>query len=237
MKVKPIFTVIFLFIFFIILPNSVQGGTIKDIYDILNDIQKQLRQNYDKKVDEYQKKLVSWAQFSPQSRSLRPMGITLRPLDRINLEDGWASGVKQPGVLYDLVYVTGSGGIEILRAENGVYWHLRGVAHFESIIYREIRDAQYYAPKNQRTGYPDLFYSHRSNVPPVNTVFFVRTKENNVAKVQILNYINEYYGNQVVSRNIRIKFEVFPIVSDPPKPVPPKELSAQILDKIMKLLY
>ncbi|WP_319405519.1 hypothetical protein [uncultured Desulfosarcina sp.] len=225
-----------LFSIFIFYPISTHGGMIKDVYDILNDIQKQLTQRYDNKVDEYSRNLENWVRFSPVSKSIKPMEILLRPLDRLNLEDGWASGVKNPGVYYDLVYVTGPGGYEILRAENGVSWYLKGLANFESILYREIRDAPYFSQIHNKTGYPDLFYSHMSNAPPVGTVYFVKTRENNVTKIQILGYINEYYGSQVIARNMKLKIETFPIVSDPPKPKPPIELSNYILEKINRLL-
>ena len=163
----------------------------------------------------YQREIEIWRNFSPKSLSIGVQRVEFRPLDRFDLESGHVTGV--PERQWDLLFGCWPQGRESLRASVGVSWSDRGVANFEKVRYREIRDARFVAPKHQRTGYLDLYYAHRSNTPRDGYIFFIKTTEGNVAKIQITGY-RVVDPNPKVCRNVKLQYEVFPVVGDPPKP-------------------
>jgi hypothetical protein len=171
---------------------------------------------------EYESQLEKWENFSPSSLSRGVQTATLRALDRIDLETGRVSSqVEQADRQWDLIFGCGFGGYEYLRGLNAASWSEFGVANFETIKYRDIRNANYSATQNRETGYQDLFYAHKSNVPGQGYVYFIQTPDRHIAKVQITGY-ELVENNPAVCRNMRIRYEVFPIVDIPPKPTPPK---------------
>ena len=214
----------------LLIVSTAKSTIVKDVYDIISDIDKKLRQRYDQELADYKSKLIGWINFSPSSRSGHAVNAILRPLDRIDLESAHISGVPKGNKRWDLVYGNGPGGVEYLRALTGVSWHEKGVSAYKTIKYRDIRDAKYSSPRNPRSGYTDIFNMHRSNVPGNGFVFFIKTAEGNISKFQIVGYENVMSGNQVVCRNMKICFEVFPIVPDPPVPKKPKGFFEKLKD-------
>ena len=186
------------------------------IVALLNYIEGQEQQ----KRQQYQIELEQWDNFSPSSISKGPQDTTIRGLDRIDLETGLVSSNPSPDRQWDLLFGCWPESYESLRALDGVSCFEKGVADFQAIRYREIRDAGYTVRRNATTGYNDLYYAHVSNVPGEGYIFYIRTPEGNVAKLQIIGY--ELVGNNpLVCRNMKIRYDVFPVVSDPPRPNPP----------------
>lgn len=165
-----------------------------------------------------QEKIFEWENFSPASLANGTQIVELRGGSYLNLENGHISDMHELQKS-DLLFSKGGGvyGHEYLRALNKAAWSDIGVVNFEDIKYREIRDARYSSPKNNKSGYPDLFYAYGSGVPRVGYVFFIKTIEGNVAKIRIQDY-KSFNNNPAVVRNIVFKYEVFPIVNDPPRP-------------------
>ncbi len=168
---------------------------------------------------QYQTDLEVWLNYSPPSLGGEQTTL-LRGLDRIDFESGKKSSNPQSDREWDLLFVCGPNRFEGLRALGDSYWHEKGVADFQQTGYRELRDANYNKVKNPNTGNFDFYYAHMSNVPSINHIFFIKTTEGNIVKLQILDY-ELYDNNPDVCRNMKIKYEVFPRVSDPPKPIPP----------------
>jgi hypothetical protein len=139
---------------------------------------------------------------------------TLRGLDRIDLETGLVSAAPAADRPWDLLFGCWPESRESLRALDGVSWFEKGVANFDAIPYRDLRDANYAAPTNPETGYPDLYFAHMSNVPGKGYTFYIKTPEGNVAKLQITGY-ELVDNNPAVCRNMSIRYEVFPVVSGP----------------------
>ena len=171
---------------------------------------------------QYQQELEQWNNFSPPSLSKGSREVTLRGLDRIDFESGLVSANPQTDRQWDLLFGCWPEGYESLRALEGVSWSELGVANLDAIKYREIRDAKYKAQKSPATGYNDLYYAHKSNVPGKGYIFFVKTPEGNIAKLQITGY-DIVDNNPLVCRNMRMKYELFPVKSDPPKPISPSQ--------------
>lgn len=163
----------------------------------------------------YQKKLDNWKNFSPESLSLGVQNVNLLASAPFDLETGHRT-TGSSNHTTDIFFGCWAQGYESLRASKGVSWSDQGVINFENIKYRKIRDAKYGSLKHQKTRYLDLYYAHKSNVPRKGHVFFIKTVEGNVAKIQIVNYKSG--ANPHICRSIKLKYEVFPVVRDPPKP-------------------
>jgi hypothetical protein len=189
------------------------GGGIVALLNYFEGQEQQKRQ-------QYQVELERWNTFSPSSISKGPQDATLRGLDRIDLETGLVSSNPSSNRQWDLLFGCWPESYESLRALDGVTWFEKGVADFQAIMYREIRDAGYEVRRNATTGYNDLYYAHMSNVPGEDYIFYIRTPEGNVAKLQIIGY-ELVDNNPLVCRNMKIRYDVFPVVSDPPRPNPP----------------
>lgn len=175
---------------------------------------------YQQALQNYYQRLEEWDKFSPPSLSGSPQTATIRSIDRFDLESGHVSGVPTSDRQWDLLFGCGPQGEEYLRALDGVSWHEVGVADFGEIKYRDIRDADYIVRENLQTGYNDIFFMHRSNVPTNGFTYFIKTPEGNVAKFQIVDY-NFLESNPMACRDMNIRYEVFPIKQDPPKPTRP----------------
>jgi len=188
------------------------------IVALLNYFESQNQQ----KQQQYQVELDRWNNFSPTSISGGVQAATLNGLVSIDFETGSTStspsSDKQKH--WDLLFGCWPKSYESLRALDGVSWSEVGVIDFDSIRYREIRDATYFASQNPSTGYNDLYYQHMSNVPREGFVFYIKTYEGNVAKFQIVSYVL-IDNNPLICRDMNIRYEVFPVVSDPPRPYPP----------------
>ena len=164
---------------------------------------------------DFEKEMVAWENFSPESLSLGVQSDIILASAPYDLEKGsMITGFSNK--TSDFSFGCWPQGNESLRAFKGVSWSNQGVMNFENIKYRKIRDATFSSPNHQKSGNLDLFFAHKSSVPRKGHVFFIKTVEGNIAKVQIIDYISG--GNPQVCRSIKIKYEVFPIVKDPPKP-------------------
>ncbi|MDH3691237.1 MAG: hypothetical protein OEU36_17475 [Gammaproteobacteria bacterium] len=166
---------------------------------------------------EFQERLAEWQVFEPDSLSRQAQTVELSGLDRLDLETGRATGVPKSGLKWDLLFVCGPQGNEAIRAASGVQWHHLGKVSFSDVTYRDIRDAEFQSNRNPETGYNDMFYAHRGNVPGEGYAFAIKTSDNNVAKVQIMEY-RSLQGNPQACRYVTLRYEVFPIVVDPPRP-------------------
>ena len=164
---------------------------------------------------DHQKRMAEWNNFSPESISLGVGTIDLWPNAPFDLESGHRTTGASDRTT-DIIFKCWPQGNESLRASKGVSWSDQGVKKFENISYRKIRDAKFVSPKHNKTKKFDLFYAHKSNVPRKGHVFFIKTVEGNIAKIQIVKYIAD--SNPQVCRSMRIKYEVFPVVKDPPRP-------------------
>lgn len=168
-----------------------------------------------KEEKEYQVKLREWENFSPKSLSLGVQDKKLLANAPFNLEKGHATtGFSNKTT--DITFECWPQGNESLRASKGVSWSDQGVMNFEKIKYRQIRDAKFISLKHKRTKHLNLFFAHKSSVPGIGHVFFIKTVEGNVAIIQIVGYISN--PNPNACRIIKLKYEVFPIVKTPPKP-------------------
>ncbi|MEH6537757.1 MAG: hypothetical protein V7719_15255 [Psychroserpens sp.] len=163
----------------------------------------------------HQKQLTDWENFSPESLSLGVQNVTLLGSAPFDLESGHTTtGFSNKTT--DIFFGCWPQGNESLRASKGVSWSDQGVINFENIKYRKIRDAKFVSKKHKKSKNFDLYYDHKSNVPRKGHVFFIKTVEGNVAKIQIIDYISD--ANPQVCRSMKLKYEVFPVVKDPPKP-------------------
>lgn len=172
------------------------------------------------KWQQYYSEVEAWKNFSPSSLTGTAQDATLRGLDSIDFESGLISSNPPDGRQMDLLFGCWPDSYESLRATDGTSWVEVGTRDFQSIQYRELRDSEYVSFQNPSTGYNDLYFAHMSNVPGENFVYFIRTGEGNVVKFQILGY-ELIDNNPLVCRNMYIRYEVFPVVSDPPRPYPP----------------
>lgn len=181
---------------------------------------KYLDQKYTEQGEWYKQALKEWENFAPESISRGTQTVTLRGLDRFDLETGRVT--SNPGLdnSWDLLFGCWPQAYESLRAGDGVAWSDLGVVDFNGIRYRDIRDASFRTNRNETTGYPDLYYAHKSNVPGSNYTYAIKTPLDHVAKVQIVRY-ESVDPNPNVCRNVVLCYEVFPIVPDPPKPERP----------------
>ena len=165
--------------------------------------------------DNYEKKRAAWENFSPESLSLGFQSVTLLANAPFDLESGHTTtGFSNKTT--DILFGCWAQGNESLRASKGVLWSDQGVMNFENIKYRKIRDAKFVATKHQKSRRFDLFFAHKSNVPRKGHIFFIKTVEGNVAKIQIVDYKSD--DNPQVCRSMKLKYIVFPVVKDPPKP-------------------
>lgn len=179
-------------------------------------------QEYQQSLKIYQQKLKEWNDFSPRSLLGSSQEKTLRGADRFDLETGLRDSAPASNKRWDLIFGCGPYGYEYLRALNDASWYEFGDADIEEISYRDLRDADYSVTINSKTGYEDIFYAHRGNVPTDGYVYFVKTSDNNVAKLQIIDYtLYNNDPNPMICRDMNIQYEVFPIEEDPPKPTPP----------------
>jgi hypothetical protein len=159
--------------------------------------------------------------FSPPSLSGGVQNVTIRPGGAIDFETGRISTAlsDDPDRQWDLLFICNQR-IEALRALDGVTWVDRGITNLDALKYRSIRDANYFSKEYPNTGYTDLYHEHISNVPGENYVFLIKSPEGNIAKLQIMGYVI-YDNNLDICRDMQVRYEVFPIVEDPPTPAPP----------------
>jgi hypothetical protein len=164
---------------------------------------------------DFNQRVNAWNNFSPESLELGVQYKELLANAPFDLEKG-AMTTGKVNRTSDLVFECWPQAKESLKALKGLSWSDQGAMNFEKITYRKIRDAKYSSPKHPKNGRFLLFLDHKSNVPGKNHVFFVKTAAGNIAKVQIVGYKSD--PNPQVCRSMKIKYEVFPIVRDPPKP-------------------
>ena len=166
----------------------------------------------------YQQAIARWNAFTP-----RPIGQS----ERAEMLFGWyldldvgLVAMSLTGSSWDLrsdldLIVREDGGKkravgtkwEGLRANDNVQWAHLGVTDFSSVGYRDIRDATF-----QTGGW--LYQSHPTAAPGPGYIFAIKTSDGNLAKLQIVGYEphNSY------SRKMFLRYEVYPVVADPPRP-------------------
>lgn len=175
-------------------------------------------QAHDVAMKKYKQDLAEWEVFSPQH--ITQNVLALRGGDALDAELGNISSNLNNSNSWDLRFVCGPNGYEVLRALNGCLWKEVGVQDFNSISYKTIFESKFSSRRNSTTGYPDLFYAHKSNVPGKGYTYFIKTADGNIGILQILDYQNVDI-NPEVCRNIKLQYKLFPTVKYPAKPQPP----------------
>lgn len=183
------------------------------------EIQRQQKEQTEAMIAQFQKDLSDWNIFSPPAISKNYS--TLRGLDAIDLELGNISSNLNQSNSWDLRFICGPNGMEGLRAMNGCQWKEIGVQEFNDISYKTILESDFSTRRNSASGNTDLFYLHKSNVPGPKYTYFIKTADGNIGKVQIQAY-QAVDPNPMVCRNIKLQYELFPVVNYPPKPEAPK---------------
>lgn len=171
-----------------------------------------------KEYESYQIKMEAWNNFSPQSISHGVHDVELLGGRFIDIDKGQVA-MSMIGSSWDLQFNIDQYPFEGIRTNKGVKWSPLGVVDFSSISYREIRDAKYKEPRHldsrpQRRNDRYLYLSHLTAAPVPGYAFTLKTSAKNIALVQILKYKKHTSG----SRIIVLRYKVFPIMSDPPKP-------------------
>ena len=166
----------------------------------------------------FQRKMVDWKNFSPHSISHGVQDAEILGGWYIDIDKGQV-GMSMIGSSWDLQFNIDQRSFEGLRANEGVEWSPLGVVDLSSISYREIRDAKYLEPRHldSRPKKKDdkyLYLSHITSTPVSGYAFTLKTSAKNIALIQIHEYIKLQNG----SRKLVLRYEVFPIESDPPKP-------------------
>lgn len=192
------------------------------------DLQERDRRNYAQKIDQYNKEVKEWEEWTPRVKSEGT--LTIDSHYGIDLDTGMVNSLwNTPNM--DIFYAgygswnpakKNSGHFaEYLRALNGVRWHDGGRINDKDIQYRGVRNAKFQTKKDSQTGYPDLFYGHPSN-SPTNNVYFIKTTSGNVAVFRIIDYETENNQNNY-SRKVRVNYKTYPVnVDDKPRPVRPR---------------
>jgi hypothetical protein len=136
---------------------------------------------------------------------------TISPSSGFDLDGGYSEAVVgyKAGTTYDLVFGCGLNGEEFLRALTGTSW-VRSPNDDFTVGPEILRQAQYAAPTDAASGYPDLFRvaSRASANEKVGTVYFVRTSDHNLAKVRIAGY-QAVDPNPMVCRQLRIEYVLY----------------------------
>lgn len=171
---------------------------------------------------EYGRALAEWEAFSP-----RPIGKN----DKVELLWGWHMDLDTGLVAMSLIGPKWDlrSDLEITRSKDGrkatgtksegleanenVKWANIGVIDFDSVGYRDIRDAEF---QSQRAGRGDKFIyrSHPTAAPGPGHIFAIKTSDGNVAKLQIVGYA----PHSSYSRKMFVRYEVYPVVADLPRP-------------------
>ena len=180
---------------------------------------KEQQSQAEKVIEKHKQNLADWEAFSPPliSKNL----FTLRGGDALDVELGNISSNLNQSNAWDFRFICGPNGYEALRAANGCLWKEVGVQDFNTISYKTILESEFSSRRNSTSGYPDLFYAHKSNVPGKNYTYFIKTADGNIGKLQIQGY-QTVDNNPQVCRNTKLQYELFPVVKYPTKPRPSK---------------
>ena len=163
---------------------------------------------------EYQEALEEWRSFAPASISGTPNEVELLGGWFVDLDLG-RSSMSATGRAWDLRFTVDREHVWIgILANAEVEWSDLGTVDFATIPYRDLRDAEF---TDVRAGRGDkyLYYSHITAAVGPGYTFAVRTPADHVGKVQIVNYV---LGANSRPRGVRLRYEFFPIASDPPRP-------------------
>ncbi len=96
---------------------------------------------------------------------------------------------------------------EGIQANDNVQWAHIGVTDFDLVGYREIRDAKFQSGER-------VYRSHPTAAPGPGYIFAIKTSDGNVAKLQIV----DYEPHNSYSRKMILRYVVYPLVPDPPRP-------------------
>lgn len=134
--------------------------------------------------------------------------VTLSPSAPFDLDTGAQFSTQAPNLKYDLVFGCGSGN-EYLRALNGATWASSMTNNF-ALGLDTMKQATYAAPRNDFSGYPDLFHNARAqSAEQTGKVYYIQTPEGNLAKIRILRF-KAMDPNPQVCRTLILEYELYP---------------------------
>jgi len=179
------------------------------------------QKRFAEKMKKYKKDLAEWESFSPKTISENSLDI--KGGYAFDMETGNKTNHTRESKSLDLLFFCAPGGIEILRALNGTLWKEIGMQKFNNISYKAIYESNFGSRKH-KSGYTDLFNTHKSNVPGEGFIYLIRTADGNIGKLQIQDYrfADENNKNPEICWETKIQYQIFPRVNYPPKPQPPK---------------
>lgn len=166
----------------------------------------------------YERAMAEWKAFTP---------TPIDQNDRAKLLGGWHMDLDKgllamslTGKTWDLrsdieIIFRGNGDkkhavgtkSEGIQANENVQWAHIGVADFDSMGYRDIRDAKFQSGEW-------VYRSHPTAAPGPGYIFAIKTSDGNVAKLQII----DYESQNSYSRYMLLRYVVYPLVPDPPLP-------------------
>jgi hypothetical protein len=111
----------------------------------------------------YQIELEKWLSFSPPS--LKGGTQTGKLMGSFDFVTGRIDLAPNNNRQWDLAFICGPGGYEALRALEGVSWFELGVANFDNIKYRDLRDAKFIAKIIQKPGITICIMPSRAMLP------------------------------------------------------------------------
>lgn len=168
----------------------------------------------------YQQALATWSAFTPASLSHGAHDIDILGGHYVDLDLGRVA-MSLTGPAWDVQFVIGSSGggpaaNEVgLRLNEGVEVADLGVADFSQVGYRDIRDAEFRAGRQIGGRGRFAYFSHITAAPDGGYLFAIKTSAGNVAKFQVKDYTHQ---SVLGVRSVRVRYEVFPSVPDPPRP-------------------
>lgn len=161
----------------------------------------------------YQQEMEQWSSFQPSPLSGGVVETIIPGGHFIDLDTGDITS-STVGYAWDLQFNTDKGPSWVgLRADKSAEWADLGNVNIEKLKYRDVRDTDFIS---KREGENDmfLFLAHVTSAPDPGTTYAIKTSEDNIAEVQIVQYIrkdNGYY-------NLQVRYIVYPYAPDPPKP-------------------
>ena len=173
----------------------------------------------DAKIRQYEADLAEWNSFSPQSTTFGAQELEIKGGECVDLNLGRpADSISSDADLCFFFWPDErKWGLAVF---NGVAWADLGVVDFASVDYRTVRDAPFKGPNSTRGEIDFLYKTDKDDVPGPRYTYALRLNGEQVAKVQIKAYREERRFDRDWPY-VRIVYEVFPILPDPPRPRSP----------------
>lgn len=167
----------------------------------------------------YREAMAEWEAFSPESIASKPQVVEISAGKCLDLDRGRL--VEMISRDWELCFHWYRDDSRIgLSIGNNVQVVEFGVAEFAQIDYRSLRDAAFTEAPTIYRDLPMLFRQHKNDAPRAGYTYFLKLPTRRVAKVQIVRY-----GESRLMENadlmwpyVQLRYEVFPIVPDPPRP-------------------